>query len=140
MNNLANYRPISLINADVKILTKVLANRLRYVLPSVIHPSQTAIDSRKIDHNIHMIRDIIDYTNQHDEQGCLLFLDQEKAFGRVNQDFLFKTMEAYGMGPNFINWFKLIYSNASMTVKVNGHLTESVAFLSGFRHNLSQLC
>ena len=58
-DNLNNYRPISLINTDVKIITKALANRLKYVLPSIIHPSQTAIHDRRIDYTIHMMRDLI---------------------------------------------------------------------------------
>ena len=37
---LANYRPIALMNVDVKILTKILATRLKYVLPTIIHQSQ----------------------------------------------------------------------------------------------------
>ena len=49
---LTNYRPISLINVDLKILTKTLANRLKPVLPTIIHQSQTAIQGRKIDHTI----------------------------------------------------------------------------------------
>ena len=47
--DLKNYRPISLINVDLKILTKALTNRLRQVLPSLIHFTQTAVDGRKID-------------------------------------------------------------------------------------------
>ena len=58
---LANYRPIALMNADVKILTKLLAIRLVLVLPSVIHESQTAVYGRRIDDNIHLVRDIIEY-------------------------------------------------------------------------------
>ena len=51
------YRPISLINTDVKIITKVLAERLNPVLHSILHATQTAVYERKIDQNIHMIRD-----------------------------------------------------------------------------------
>ena len=56
---LTNYRPISLINVDIKIITKVLAERLKFVLPQVIHSTQTAVYGRRIDQNIHMIRDLI---------------------------------------------------------------------------------
>ena len=55
---LANYRPISLINVDIKILTKVLANKLNYVLPSILHNSQKAVYGRKIDQTIHLIWDL----------------------------------------------------------------------------------
>ena len=40
---LKNYRPISLINVDIKILTNTLANRLKYILPTIIHMTQTAV-------------------------------------------------------------------------------------------------
>ena len=56
-DDLKNYRPISLINVDLKILTKALTNRLKKVLPSLIHFTQTAVDGRKIDNTIHMLRD-----------------------------------------------------------------------------------
>ena len=43
---LENYRPIALINVDVKILTKLLAMRLKEVLPTIVHESQTAVYGR----------------------------------------------------------------------------------------------
>ena len=110
---LTNYRPISLINADVKIITKVLAERLKYVLPSIIHCTQTAVYGRKIDQNIHLVRDLIDISNKENDTTAFLFLDQEKAFDRVNHEFLFKTMKAFGLGAHFIGWVKTIYSNAT---------------------------
>ena len=130
---LTNYRPISLINVDIKILTKALANRLKYILPSIIHVSQTAVFGRKIDQTIHTIRDLIDIANKEDEQAAFIFLDQEKAFDRVNHDFLYKTMRAFGIGEGFIQWVSKIYSNASAVLNINGFLSKQIALKRGVR-------
>ena len=58
---------------------------------------------------------------------------QEKAFDRVNHNFLFKVMKSFGIGDNFINWIKLLYSNASATVNVNGNLTKPIPLERGVR-------
>ena len=112
---LTNYRPISLINADVKIITKVLSERLKFVLPSIIHSTQTAVYGRKIDQNIHLVRDLIDLANKNDETAAFLFMDQEKAFDRVEHSFLFKTMAAFGNRRNTIDWLRILYSNATLS-------------------------
>ena len=130
---LTNYRPISLINVDIKILTKALANRLKYILPSIIHVTQTAVYGRKIDETIHMIRDLIDIANKEDEQAAFIFVDQEKAFDRVNHDFLYKTMRAFGIGENFIHWITTIYSNASAVLNINGFITKQIPLKRGVR-------
>ena len=74
-DDLNNYRPISLINVDLNILTKALTNRLRMVLPSVIHYTQTAADGRKIDNTVHMLRDLIQVENIEDIPSAFIFLD-----------------------------------------------------------------
>ena len=130
---LTNYRPISLINTDVKIITKVLAERLKYVLPSIIHCTQTAVYGRKIDQNIHLVRDLIEISNREDDTTAFLFLDQEKAFDRVNHEFLFKTMKAFGVGDTFIGWIRTIYSNASSILNINGYFSETIALQRGVR-------
>ena len=127
------YRPIALINVDLKILTKTLSNRLRSVLPSIIHYSQTAVDKRRIDHTVHMIRDLVDLINKDDAEGALIFLDQEKAFDRVEHDFLFKTLSAFGIGDSFIDWLKVLYANATTRIKVNGFYTQSIPLTRGLR-------
>ena len=123
---LANYRPISLINVDVKLITKVLAERLKFVLPQIIHVTQTAVYGRKIDQNIHMIRDLIEMANRDDDTAAFIFLDQEKAFDRVNHNFLFKTMKAFGIGDTFMKWVKMIYSNANSVLSINGHFSAQI--------------
>ena len=101
------------------------------ILPRVIHQSQTAVYGRRIDQTIHLIRDLIDLANKEDDTAAFIFLDQEKAFDRVNHDFLFKVMKSFGIGENFINWVKLLYSNASAAVNVNGYLTKPIPLERG---------
>ena len=96
------YRLISLINVDVKILSKLLTNRLLPILPSIIHESQTSVFGRRIDYTIHMLRDLIDFTANNDGEASFIFLDQEKAFDRVDHDFLFRTTETFGLGSSFL--------------------------------------
>ena len=130
---LANYRPIALMNVDIKILTKLLSMRLMYVLPTIIHESQTAVYGRNIGDNIHLVRDIIDMANKNNEEAALLFLDQEKAFDQVSHEFLLKVLEKFGFGASFIHWIKLIYSNASTKININGFLTSKISLNSGVR-------
>ena len=130
---LAYYRPIALMNVDIKILTKLLSMRLVKVLPSIIHKSQTAVYGRNIGDNIHLVRDIIDLVNRDDEEAALLFIDQEKAFDRVNHSFLYKVLKKFGIGGRFIHWVQLIYSNASTRVNINGFLTDRIPLKCGVR-------
>ena len=130
---LSNYRPISLINADVKIITKVLAERLKLALPSIIHPTQTAVYGRRIDQNIHLVRDLIDIANRDNDTAAFIFLDQEKAFDRVNHKFLFRVMETFGIGENFVGWVRRIYSNATSVLGINGFFSEKIPLQRGVR-------
>ena len=75
--SLTNYRPIALMNVDVKILTKLLSMRLNFVLPSIIHESQTAVYGRRIGDNVNLIRDLIDLTNEMDEGACYSLINKK---------------------------------------------------------------
>ena len=133
IENLQYYRPLSLINTDIKLLSKALTNRLKQVLPTIIHKSQSAVDGRRIDNTVHLLRDLIDLANKENLEAAFIFLDQEKAFDRVDHQFLYKTMNAFGIGNNFIQWVKQIYSTAVTRVKVNGFLSEPVPLGRGVR-------
>ena len=130
---LKNYRPIAMMNVDVKIITKLLSIRLNLVLPTIIHESQTAVMGRQIGNSVHLVRDIIDYANKNDEGAALLFLDQEKAFDRVSHAFLFDAMKAYGFGDYFIHWIQILYSNAFTRINLNGFLTDAIPLKCGVR-------
>ena len=93
-----------------------MAERLKTVLPSIIHSTQTAVYGRQIDHNIHLVRDLIEMANKDDDTAAFIFLDQEKAFDRVNHNFLYKTMKAFGIGETFIKWVSTIYSTQLLSL------------------------
>ena len=60
-NGISNFRPLTMLNTDLKILAKILANRLQTVLPSLICPEQTcAVKGRNIQDSLHLVRTIIE--------------------------------------------------------------------------------
>ena len=92
-DELKNYRPITLLNCDLKIVTRALSKRLKTILPSIIHNSQKAVPGRHISDNIHIVQDLIDLINKNEEKAALLFFDQEKAFDRMSHKFIIKTLK-----------------------------------------------
>ena len=87
--NLKNWQPISLLNVNYKICSKVLSLRLSKVLEFIVDPDQTcSVPGRKITSNLHILRDVLDHIDRTNETGILISLDQEKAFDRVNRTFL----------------------------------------------------
>ncbi|KAK3570801.1 hypothetical protein QTP86_026341, partial [Hemibagrus guttatus] len=84
LTDIKNWRPVSVLCSDYKLLSKVLANRLAEVLGQVIHPEQTyCVPGRTIFDNISLARDVIDCSKGFKLDFGLISLDQEKAFDRV---------------------------------------------------------
>ena len=71
--------------------------------------------------------------NDENDQAAFIFLDQLKAFDRVNHTFLNKTMRAFGFGDNFLNWVEKIYSNASSILNINGFFSKRIPLKRGVR-------
>ena len=94
-----NWRPISLINVDIKVASKALANRLKSIcLKSVIHNlisvDQTAyVKGRFIGESVRVINALIEHIDREDEEGILFSTDIEKAFDSVDHNFLFATLK-----------------------------------------------
>ena len=97
---LENWRPISLINVDAKIASKVIANRIVKVLPEIIHSEQTGyVSGRYIGEAARSILDIMEFTKFRNIPGMLLFIDFEKAFNSLEWNYMLKCLELFGFGP-----------------------------------------
>ena len=118
---LKNWRPITLLNSDYKIISNVLANRLKKHLPRIIHQDQKGfIKDRCIAENTRLVYDIIDHLNQTQQQGLLFLIDFEKAFDSIEWKFIEQTLEAFNFGNNFIRWFRILYYGSESCVINNG--------------------
>ena len=85
---IANWRPISLLNVDTKIISKSLASRFIPILPTIISADQTAyVKGRYIGESIRLISDILECSDKHNVAGYLLTVDLEKAFDSVDHTF-----------------------------------------------------
>jgi exonuclease III len=124
-NDIRNYRPITLLNTDYKILTKILVARMNEVMDEIIsEPQKGFAPKRVIQENTHLTNLIQAYLDETDEEGIFLFLDMEKAFDRVSHEYLRDAVEALGFGQYLCRWVDTLYSDerpAQRRVAVNGH-------------------
>ena len=133
-NQLKNWRPISLLNSDYKIMTKSLANRFLKYLPKIIQEDQTGfVKGRNISENIRTISDILEYLKDNDLPGILISIDFEKAFDSLDWNFMLMTLKKFNFGPSFIRWIKILYSNISSCIINNGHTSRFFPVHRGVR-------
>ena len=119
--DLKNWRPISLLNVDTKIASKVIAERIKRLLPGLIHHNQSRyIPGRNISENIRSILDIMEFTKVKKLPDLLLFLDFEKAFDSLEWDFLEKCLEKFNFAPDFRRWVHIFYNDVQSCVINNG--------------------
>ena len=124
---LDDYRPITLLNTELKILARVLANRLQLVISDLIGPEQTfAVKGRSIQDNLHLIREVLERIKD-DTEAALISLDQSKAFDRIDHRFLATVLESAGFEPEFLRWISMMYHNPQAVVQGNGRRSRAFA-------------
>ena len=132
--DLKNWRPISLLNTDYKILAQALSIRLQKVLPKIISQDQNGyLKNRFIGFNVRTILDAIEYSNNNKLNTLLAFLDFEKAFDKINWQFMDKTLLNFGFGQSFRKWVKIMYTDISSCVLNNGYTSKYFILKCGIR-------
>ena len=131
---ISNYRPITLMNTDYKILTKVLALQLTQPIYTLVHEDQVGfITQQSIFNHIRLARAIITYAEVMEEDGVIIALDQEKAYDKIRHDYLWKTLEVFHIPPTFIKTVKSLYQHAHTKVAINGVFSDPFHVTRGVR-------
>ena len=129
-----NWRPISLLKTDMKIISKVLSTRIKGVLPYLISSNQTAyVKNRSISDSGRLVSDILEIAKTLALEGFLVTIDIEKAFDSVNHCFLLQILRKFGFGIDFVSWIKTILKNQESCIINGGKTTKYFKLERGAR-------
>ncbi|KAK3218473.1 hypothetical protein Dsin_012443 [Dipteronia sinensis] len=134
-SRMMDFRPISCCNTLYKIIAKIIANRIKIILPNIISPPQSAfVARRRIGENILLVQELMRNYNKDDgAPKCSLKVDLMKAFDTVEWDFLLETLAAFPVPSKVINWIKACITTPKFSISINGEL-------AGFFHSKRGLC
>ena len=129
-----NYRPITLLNTDYRLLAKVLADRLLVSMGSVVDPAQTAfLRERRIGDNIMLLQLLPHSLAAQNRTAVAAFLDVAKAYDTVDRSFLQRVMAAMGAGPALASWVATLLHDTRARAVVNGFASGLHPFAAGVR-------
>ncbi|PPQ81141.1 hypothetical protein CVT26_011105, partial [Gymnopilus dilepis] len=131
---ISNYRPITVLNTDYKIMTRVLTTRLSVAAPRLIHQDQAGfMKGRRIEDQTELVRLMLNKCEADEENGVIVCLDQEKAYDKVRHDFIWKTLDRFNFPKHFTNTVKSLYENGETVIILNGVISSPYKITRGVR-------
>ncbi|MCO5576442.1 hypothetical protein L7F22_030252 [Adiantum nelumboides] len=120
---LRQWRPITLLSSVYKILAKLINSGLRTFLPDLIHTSHTGlVQDRCILDNLFCLHQAIDWARTSSTPLAIILLNFEKAYDRVDWDFLEGSLDRMGFPLAWIRGVSTLYMSASSSVTIGGHV------------------
>lgn len=132
--SMMDYRPISLCNTIYKIISKVMANRLKKILSKLVVDNQNCfIPGREIADNIILVSEMIHSMHKEKRRGMAIKLDVSKAYDRVIWNFLLQVLVCMGFNSKWIECIKFCISSVSFSILVNGSVCGFFDATNGLR-------
>lgn len=129
---MSSYRPVSFLPIENKVLTKILANRLKTYISDIIHPDQTGfIPGRHIYYNLRRLFNVM--YHDHKFEAVVIALDAEKAFDRIEWKYMMSVLEHFRFRKEFINRIRIIYAHPMASVVTNQEMSQSFRLFKGCR-------
>lgn len=129
-----DFRPISLLNVDYKILATIIATRLKLTLQHYISPDQQCgLPNRHIFNNHLNIKSALEYASDISHPLAIIQIDFKKAFDSISHQFILDTAQQIGIPSSLSCWFKIILSNIYSKLIINGQQTDPIPIKRGIR-------
>ena len=133
-----NWRPITLSNIDYKIIAKLLSNRLKSVVSSIVGRQQQGfIKGRNIANIIRGIDDIMEYIRSNNLKEILFIIDFKQAFDKINNSYITAVFKKFGFGENFIKWLNILLKDRQSCLKNRGYVSRLFEVTCGVKQGCS---
>ena len=130
----ADFRPILLVSMSLKVITKILANRLQKVIIPLLHRNQYGfIKSKSIHDYIAWAFEYLHICHKSKKDIVLIKLDFEKAFDMVEYTAIMSMLRHLGFGDRFIAWARNILYTANTSIILNGVPGKNIKCKRGVR-------
>merc|ERR1712004_702073 len=131
---LKNWRPITLLPSLYKIISTVINNRFRKVLPSLVHQDQKGfVDGRYMGEVTRQLYDTIEDAHTHDKKGLIVGVDFEKAFDSLSHDFIKQVLKIMGFDAKLLHWVDILLNNFRSRINHAGNLLKEIILGRGAR-------
>ncbi|KAI3751226.1 hypothetical protein L2E82_22274 [Cichorium intybus] len=132
--SLSDFRPICLIGCVYKIISKILAIRLKKIIGTVISDVQSAyVEGRNILDGPLVINELYSWAKKTRRKILLFKVDFEKAFDSVNWEFLDSILSQMGFGTKWRSWISGCLNSSRASVIINGSPTDEFEISKGVR-------